>query len=137
MTDFQILTNYSDRSDVFVGRLPDDLRETLKEAKVMTYHPRLYPRDTSYPQGEKGWVIRKEDLPTFEKILTDAGVTFTKGSSTRKTLGLPKRVYKSKKNKEVKAPVPPSPLTVEDDMFFQIEEAPSSPSPLEPVKEET
>lgn len=101
MTDFQILTDYSDNSDVFVGgRLPDDIRETLKEAKIMTYHPRLYPREVAFPNGEKGWVIRKKYLPDFEAILTNAEIPFIKGVSTRKTLGLPKRVYKSKGKEE-------------------------------------
>ena len=127
MTDFHLLTDYSDRSDVFVGgRLPDDIRETLKESKVMTNHPRLNPRESSYPQGEKGWVIRKKHLPDFEAILTNAEIPFVTGISTRKTMGLPKRVYTKKVQKTEEA--------VED--FEEIKEEVLTPLDSVPLKEE-
>lgn len=95
---YHLFEDYSERSHVFVGRLPDELRTILKEAKIMTYHPRLFPRMDSFPNGEKGWLIRKDLLASFIEVLETHKIVYDRSPSTRKALGIPSAKKQLSKN---------------------------------------
>lgn len=67
-TDFTIYLDYSQNSHVLTGIPSEKMRQDMKDAKLATYHPRLYPVDTS---STKGWLIKKGCLELVEKLISE------------------------------------------------------------------
>ena len=67
-TDFTIYLDYSQNSHVLTGIPSEKMRQDMKDAKLATYHPRLYPVDSS---STKGWLIKKERLENIEKLISE------------------------------------------------------------------